>query len=99
MDTMIPALRQGVAYRADSAHKQADRGEAFRAIALRELFQGKRLGEAAYCILNIPVGKRTGIQIPPIVSGAIELLSRNSDIVTANIAPQDYVVDLHIGKT
>jgi hypothetical protein len=99
LDRIIPALSQGVAYRADNAHKPADRDEAFRAIALRQLFQDKRPGEVAHCILNIPVGKGTGIQIPPVVSGAIELLSSDSDIVTANIAPQDYVVDLHIGKT
>jgi hypothetical protein len=99
LETMIPALSQGIAYRADNAHKPADRDEAFRAIALRQLFQGKRPGEAAHCILNIPRGKGTGIQIPPVLSGAIELLSSDSDIITANIAPQDFVVDLHIGKT
>jgi hypothetical protein len=65
LDTIIPALSQGVAYRADNAHKSADRDEAFRAIALRQLFQGKRPGEAAHCILNIQWAKGLAYRFLP----------------------------------
>jgi len=92
-------VQAGIAYRADNAHRPAEEDDEFMAIAWRQTREGKKKqDEVAHCILNIPLGEDLGIQIPSILSDGQEDLSSNLNDVSANMAPEGYVVDLHIGK-
>lgn len=96
---LLMNVQAGIAYRADNAHRPAEEDDEFMAIAWRQTREGKKKqDEVAHCILNIPLGEDLGIQIPSILSDGQEDLSSNLNDVSANMAPEGYVVDLHIGK-
>ncbi|THY45146.1 hypothetical protein D6C99_06528 [Aureobasidium pullulans] len=87
---------RGNAYKTDNAHMLADNNNRFRQKALIQLFRPIDQDEVGHYILNIPVDEELGVKIPSSLEGGLKPSSSNIRIVTANIAPQGTVVDLHI---
>lgn len=99
LQTLLRKLFRGNAYRADNAHHPAEEGEALHAIAIRQTLGGKKQDEPAHFVVNIPLEEESSMQIPPILRASSGIESSNSTTVSANIAPRDCVVDIHIGMT
>jgi hypothetical protein len=92
-------LGHGHAYKTDNAHRPAENNHRFRQRALAQPFRPIDQNEIGYYILNIPLDEELGVKIPSSLDGDLKPSSSNIRVVTANIAPQGTVVDIHIGKT
>ena len=97
LQMLLGGLSRGSAYRTDNAHEPAEKDEPFHVIVLRQVLSSKEESELAHCIFNIPIDDELSRGVPPDLRSDLKAISSNSANITANIAAQGCVVDLHIG--